>query len=182
MRTRVSSADQGCLPRWRLLICDGRVLAVVAVWLLTSCVSMHAEDSKPDKHVRTPAAQQNLPTAKTAKKDEKTETANGADSPSCKIKSDDPAIATSTGEAALPAENSDQERMSKASHKAPAGENLTLPAPSREEWTKDQIHLGAETTLREESRTDKYENSRAGSDLKCTPHEATPTTEPAMPN
>src|SRR5260370_14697950 len=119
MRTRVSSAEQGCLPRWRLLICDGRVLAVVAVWLLTSCVSMHAEDSKPDEHVRTPAAQQNLPTAKTAKKDEKTETANGADSPSCKIKSDDPAIATSTGEAALPAENNDQERRDNAGDTRP---------------------------------------------------------------
>src|SRR5260370_6667310 len=171
MRTRVSSAEQGCLPRWRLLICDGRVLAVVAVWLLTNCVAMHAEDSKPDEHVRTPAAQQNLPTAKTAEKDEKTETANGVDSPSCKIKSDDPAIATSTGEAALPAENNDQELMSKASHNAPARENLTLPAPSREERTKDQIHLGAETTLREESRTDKYENSKTGSDLQCPPHE-----------
>jgi hypothetical protein len=139
---------------------------------------MHAEDSKPDEHSRTPTAQQNVPTAK----DGKTKTANGADSASCKIKAGDPAIATNTGEAALPAENNDQERMSKASNRALSGENLTLQAPSREEWTKDQIHLGAETTLREESRSDKYENSRAGSDLKCTPHEAAPTTEPAMPN
>ena len=166
------------MPLWRLLIWDGRVLALVAAWLLASCVSMYAEDSKPDEHARTPTAQQNLPTAK----DGKTKTANGADSASCKIKSDDPAIATNPGEAALPAENNDQERMSKASNRAPSEENLTLQAPSREEWTKDQIHLGAETTLKEESRSDKYENSRAGSDLKCTPHEAATTTGSAMPN
>ncbi len=134
------------MPLWRLLIWDGRVLALVAAWLLTSCVSMYAEDSKPDEHARTPTAQQNLPTAK----DGKSKTANGADSASCKIKSDDPAIATNPGD--------------------------------REEWTKDQIHLGAETTLKEESRSDKYENSRAGADLKCTPHEAATTTGSAMPN
>ena len=169
------------MPRWRLLMGDGRVLAVVAAWLLTSCVSMHAEDSKPDEHAPTPTAQQNLPTAK---KDGKTKTANGADSALCKIKSDDPAITTNTGEAALPAENenNNQERMSKESNRAPSGENLTLRAPSPEEWTRDQIHLGAETSFRAESRSDKDENSKAGSDLKCTPRKAAPTTEPAMPN
>src|ERR1035437_381640 len=177
MRTKVGST--GRMRVWRFLSWDRQVRVVVAAWLLTSCILMHAQDSKPaQEHAQTPAAQQNVPMAK----DGKTQIANGADSASCKIKSDDPAIVTNTGEAALPGRSDDQERMNKASNKASSGESLTLEAPSREEWTKDQIHLGAETTLREESRSDKSENSRAGSDLKCTPHEATPKTEPAMPN
>lgn len=167
------------MPRCPGLIWDGRVLAMVAAWLLTGCVSMHAADSKPDEHAHTPAAHRNVPTANEGK----TRTANGADSASCKIRSEDPTTAANT---ALPAENNDQnndqERMSKVSNGASSGESLTLQAPSRKEWTEERIHLGAETTLREEPLNDQHEHSRAGSDPKCTPHEAATKNEPAMSN
>lgn len=166
------------MRRWRLLIWDGWVLAVVAAWLITSCVSIYAEDSKPDEHPQTSAVQQNVPTTK----DRKTKNANAAVSATCKIRSDDPAIVTHTGEAASRGENDGQEQMSKASNKASSAQSLTLQAPSREESTKDEINLSAKTTSREESRSDKSENSRAGSDLKCTPHEAAPKTESSIPD
>ena len=51
---------------------------------------------------------------------------------------------------------------------------MTLPAPSRDEWDNDQIHLSVETKSREESRSEKSKTSHAGSDLKCTPQEAAP--------
>lgn len=177
MRPKVSS-DPGCMPVRRYLIWARCVFAVVAAWLMTSCVLLHAEDSKPDEPAQTSATQQNT----TKVKDGKTKTATRSDSASCKIKSDDPAVVTHAGEAASPEGNNNQERISGASNEASSGENLTLQAPSREEWTKDQINLGAETASKEESRSEKSGNLKAGSDLKCTSHEAVPKTEPAMPN
>jgi hypothetical protein len=173
MRAKVSSTHRGCIPRWRLLGWEGLILSVVAAWLFTSCVSMQAEDPKPDQHPQTAAVQQNAPTTKDSKK----KIANAAVSATCKIKSDDSAIVTNPGEVASPGESDGQEQISKASTKASSRESLTLQAPSREEWTKDEINASGRTTSREESRSDKSENPKPGSDLKCTPHEAASKTE-----
>jgi hypothetical protein len=156
-----------------LLGWEGLILGVVAAWLFMSCVSMQAADPKPDEHPQTAAVQQNAPTAKDSKK----KIANAAVSATCKIKSDDSGIVTNPGEVASPGESDGQEQISKASNKASSGESLTLQAPSPEEWTKDEINASGRTTLREESRSDKSENPKAGSDLKCTPHEAASKTE-----
>lgn len=174
---RVSSADQGCIPWWRLLIWDKCVPAVVAAWLLTSCISMGAQDLKSDEHAKTAAAQRNA----SEKKDGETKIANEETSAACKIKSDDPPIVTHTGEAASPGKGDDLERMSKGSNETTSGENLTLPAPAPEELT-DQVQLDAEAASREESRNEKSVNSKTGSDLKCTPREAATKTELAVPN
>jgi len=112
-------------------------------------------------------------------KDGETKIANEADPALCVIKPDNPGIATKTGEA-LPKESDGRDRMSRMTNEAMSGENLSLP-PAPEEWGKDQIRLGIETNLREESRREKSESS-AGSELKCTPHEGTTNTEPALPN
>ena len=176
MRTQVNSSHPACMPMWRLLIWLGHCLVVVAVSLLTFCVPVHAEDSKPTDRTQTPAAKQKVLTAK----DGKGTTANSPDA-ACKIRSDDPAVRTNTGEGALPAERNDQERMSRASDKPSSGENLILQTP-REDWTKDQTPLSTETTLGDESRRDKSDGSKTGSELKCTPHEAAPKTELATPN
>jgi len=173
MRAKVISMYPGCKPRWRSLGGEGLILGVVAAWLFTSCVSMQAEDPKPDEHPQTAAVQQNAPTTKDSKK----KIANAAVSATCKIKSDDSAIVTNPGEVASPGESDGQEQISKASNKASSGESLTLQAPSREEWTKDEINASGRTTFREESRSDEAENPKAGSDLKCTPHEAASKTE-----
>lgn len=177
MRAQVNSSDKACLPLWRLFICVRHCRVVVAAWLFTCCVLVDAEDSKPTDHTQTPAAQHRV----TTPRDGKATTSNGSDA-ACKIKSDDPAVRTNTGAAALPAERDGQERMSRASDKPASGESLTLQAPSREDWTKDQIHLTTETTLGEASRRDKSDASTPGSDMKCTPHEAAPKTELATPN
>jgi len=178
MRTKGSSANQGYMSRWRLLIRDAWVLLVGAAWLLASCVPLRAEGPKPDEHAKMPVAHQNVPTIKDGKK----EMANGAASAACKIKADDHALVTNTGEPPSPKENDDQEQMSKTSNHASSGENLTLLPPVREDWTKDQIKLDTETNSQEESRSDKSVHSPAGSDLKCTPHGAVPKPEPTMPN
>jgi hypothetical protein len=173
MRAKVSSPHRGWIPRWRLPGWEGLILGVVAAWLFMSCVSMQAADPKPDEHPQTAAVQQNAPTAKDSKK----KFANAAVSATCKIKSDDSGIVTNPGEVASPGESDGQEQISKASNKASSGESLTLQAPSREEWTKDEINASGRTTFREESRSDEAENPKAGSDLKCTPHEAASKTE-----
>ena len=158
------------------IIRNWHVCIVVTAGLLTTCTSMHAQDSTPaHEHARTRIAQKNVPKAK----DGETKIANEADPALCVIKPDDPGIATKTGEA-LPKESDGQDRMSRVSNEAMSGENLSLQ-PGQEEWGKDQIHLGVETNLREESRREKSESS-AGSELKCTPHEGTANTEPALPN
>jgi len=173
MRAKVSAWHRGWIPRWRLLGWEGLILGVVAVWLFTSCLSLQAEDPKPDEHPQTAAVQQNAPTTK----DSKNKIANAAVSATCKIKSDDSAIVTNPGDVASPAESDGQEQISKASNKASSGESLTLQAPSREEWTKDEIDASGRTTFRKESGSDKSENPKAGSDLKCTPHEAASKSE-----
>jgi len=178
MRTKGSSANQGYMSRRRSLICDAWVLLVGAAWLLASSVPLRAEGPKPDEHAKMPVAPQNVPTIKDGKK----EMANGAASAACKIKADDHALVTNTGEAPSPKENDDQEQMSKTSNNAASGESLTLLPPVREDWTKDQIKLDTETNSQGESRSGKSEHSRAGSDLKCTPREAVPTPETSMPN
>jgi hypothetical protein len=137
---------------------------------------MHAQDSTPaHEHARTRVTQKNVPKAK----DGETKIANEADPALCVIKSDDAGIATKTGEA-LPKESDGRDRMTRVTNEAMSGENLSLQ-PAREEWVRDQIHLGAETNLREESRSEKSESS-AESDLKCTPHEGTSNPQPALPN
>ncbi len=174
MRAKVSSAHRERMSQWRLLTWEGLILRVVAAWLFTSCVSMQAEGPKPDEHPQTAAVQQNAPTTKDSKK----KIANAAVSATCKIKSDDSAIVTNPGEVATQGESDGQEQISKASNKPSSGESLTLQAPSREEWTKDEINVSEKTAYRiEESRSDKSENPKAGSDLKCTPHEAASKTE-----
>lgn len=178
MRTKGSSANQGYMPRWRLLIWEAWVLLGVAAWLLASCVPLRAEGPKPDEHAKMPVAQQNVPTIKDGKK----ERANGAASAACKIKADDHALVTNMGEAASPKENDDQGQMSKTSNNASSGESLTLLPPVREDWTKDEIKLGTEANSQEQSRSGESEHSRAGSDLKCTSHESAPKPEPSMPN
>jgi hypothetical protein len=178
MRTKGSSTNQGYMSRRRLFICDAWVLLVGAAWLLASCAPLRAEGPKPDEHAKMPVAHRNVPTIKDGKK----EMANGAASAACKIKADDHALVTNTGEAPSPKENDDQEQMSKTSNNASSGESLTLLPPVREDWTKDQIKLDRETNSQEESRSGKSEHSQAGSDLKCTPHEAVPKPEPTMPN
>jgi hypothetical protein len=149
----------------------------VAAWLFACCIPVHAEDSKPPDHIQTPAAQQRVTTAK----DGKATITNGSDA-ACTTKPDGPVMRPDTGEAASSAEKGDQERMSRASDKSSARESLTLQAPSQEDWTKDQIHLSTETTLGEESRRDKSDDLKPGSELKCTPHEAAPKTELVTPN
>jgi hypothetical protein len=137
---------------------------------------MHAQDSTPAReHARTRAPQKNVPKAK----DGETKIADETDPALCVIKSDDPGIATKTGEALLK-ESDGLDGMSKENNEATSGEKLSL-RPAQQEWGKDQIHLGVETNLREQSRREKSESS-AGSELKCTPHEGTATTEPAIPN
>jgi hypothetical protein len=141
---------------------------------------MGAQDLKSGEHAKTAAAQQNAPETPETK-DGETRIANDATSPACKIKSDDPPIVTHTGEAAAPGKSEDREGMSKGTNEASSGENLTLPAPAREELT-DQIQLDAEAASREESGSEKSVNSKTGSDLKCTPREAATKTELAKPN
>ena len=92
------------MSRRRLLICDAWVLLVGAAWLLASCVPLRAEGPKPDEHAKMPVAHQNVPTIKDGKK----EMANGAASAACKIKADDHALVTNTGEAPSPKEIDDQ--------------------------------------------------------------------------
>ena len=158
------------------IIRNWHVCIVVTAWLLATCISMHAQDSTPAReHARTPVSQKNVPNAKDGEK----KIANETDPALCVIKPDDPGIATKTGEA-LPKESDGRDGMSKENNEATSGENLSLQ-PAREEWGKDQIHLGVETNLREESRREKSESS-AGSELKCTPHEGIANPEHALPN
>lgn len=173
MRLKVSATHRGCMPQLSLRGRERLILGVVAAWLFTSCVSVQAEDPKRDVGPQTAAGQQNAPTTRDSKK----KIANAAVSATCKIKSDDSAIVTNPGEVPSPGESDGQEQISKASNKASSGESLTLQAPSREEWTKDEINVSGKTTSREESRSDRSENPKAGSDLKCTPHEAASTSE-----
>ena len=178
MRTKVRPTAQRCKQFSSFIIRNGHVSIVVTAWLLITCISMHAQDSTPAReHARTRAAQKNVPNTKD--KDRETKIANEADPALCVIKPDDPGIATKTGES-VPKESDGRDRMSKENNEATSGENLSLQ-PAQQEWGKDQIHLGVETNLKEESRREKSESS-AGSELKCTPHEATANTEPAIPN
>ena len=176
MQTKVRPTARRCKRLSPFIIRNWHVSIVVTAWLLTTCISMQAQDSTPAReHARTRAAQKNVPNTK----DGQTKIAKEADPALCVIRPDDPGIATKTGEA-LAKESDGQDRMSRVTNEAMSGENLSLQ-PAREEWGKDQIHLGAETNLREESRREKSESS-AGSELKCTPHEGITNTEPALPN
>ncbi len=149
----------------------------MAACLLTTVTMPAADDSMLGRdQAQRPAVQQNIPVAP----DAKTNITNGADS-ACIVKSGDAVIVTKTGVTGSAEENADQ-GMSKASSEAPRREDMTLPAPSGDEWDNDQIHLSVETKSREESRSEKSKTSNAGSDLKCTPHEAAPKPEPAMKN
>jgi len=178
MRTRASSADQGRIARWQLLIRDECVLAVVAAWLLTSCIAVGAaQDLKSGEAAKTAAAQKNAPDTK----DGETKIANDATSAACKIKSDDPPILTHTGNAASLEKRVDREGMSKGSNEASSGENLTLRAPAREELT-DPMQLDAEPATKEESRNETSVNSKTGPELKCTRRGAATKSEPAISN
>jgi hypothetical protein len=160
-----------------LLIWDKCVPAVVAAWLLASCISVGAQDSKAGEHATTAAAQQNA----SETKDNEPGIPSDATSAACKIKSDDAPIVTHTGEAASPGKGDDLERISNGNNETSSGENLTLRSPAREELT-DQVQLDAEADSRKESRSEKSVNSKTGSNLKCTPREAATKTELAMPN
>jgi hypothetical protein len=178
MRTRITSADEGCTARWRLLMWDTCAPAVVAACFLTSCISVGAQDSKSGEYVKTSAAQQKVQETK----DGETGIAHDATSAACKIESDAPPIVTHTSETASPEKSEDREGMSKGSNEPSSVENhLTLRAPAREELT-DQIQLDAESATREESQSEKSVNSKTGPELKCTPREAATKTEPVMPN
>jgi hypothetical protein len=160
------------------LIWRGRLLAMTA-WLLTIGVLMHAEDAKAAReHAQTPGAEQN----QAGEADRKQQTANSGDTASCRIKSDDPAIATRSGASALPQKGDAQDQMSETSSKAASGQSLTSELLAQREWEKDQIHLGTDRNVKNESRNDKSAISGDGSDLKCVPHQATPKTESATPN
>jgi hypothetical protein len=177
MKAKVSSTTQKCMRLPQLIMRRGRLGILLAACLLTTCISTCAQDPKPThEHVQTPTAKPNLPDAKYAE----TKVANEADPSSCVIKSDDPAIVTKSGESASSKKSGDQDGVSKASHNATPGESLRTRS-SQEEWAKDQIDLGAEPGLREESRSEKPETG-AGSDLKCAPHEGTRNTVPTVPN
>jgi hypothetical protein len=176
MQTKVRPTARRCKRLSPFIIRNWHVSIVVMAWLLTTCIAMQAQDPTPaPERARTRAAQKNVPNPK----DGETKIANEADPALCVIKPDDPGIATKTGEA-LAKESDGRDRMSRVTNEAMSGEDLSLQ-PAREEWGKDQIHLGVETNLREESRREKSESS-AGSELKCTPHEGTANTEPALPN
>jgi hypothetical protein len=176
MWTKVRPTAQRCKCLSPFIIRNWHVCIVATAWLLTTCISMHAQDSTPSReHARTRAAQKNVSNTK----DGETKIANEADPALCVIKPDDPGIATKAG-AALPKESDGRDGMSKENNEATSGENLSLQ-PAQQEWGKDQIHLGVETNGREESRREKSESS-GGSELKCTPHEGTANTEPAIPN
>lgn len=176
MRTRISSANQRSIVRWRLLIWDKCIWAGMAAWLLTSCISGGAQDSKSGEHAKTVAAQQNAPETK----DGDTRIAGDATSAACKIKSDDASIATHAGEPTSPGKSEGRERMSKGSNESFSIETLTLKAPVRAELT-DQIQLDTETATGEELQS-KTVNSKPEPELKCTPREAATKTESAMPN
>jgi len=174
MWTKVRPTAQRSKRLSAFIIRNWQVCIVATAWLLTTCISMPAQDSTPAReHART--AQKNVSNTK----DGETKIANEADPALCVIKPSDPGIATKTGEA-LPKESDGRDRMSKENNEATSGENLSLQ-PTQQEWGKDEIHLGGETNLREESRREKSESS-AGSELKCTPHEGTENTEPTIPN
>ena len=176
MRTKVRPTAQRCKRLSPFIIRNWHVCIVVTAWLLTTCISMHAQDSTPAReHARTRAPQKNVPNPKHGE----TKIANEADPALCVIKSDDAGIATKAGEAS-PKEGDGRNGMSNENNEATSGENLSLQ-PAQPEWGKDQIHLSVETNLREESRREKSE-SGAGSELKCTPHEGTAKPEPAIPN
>jgi hypothetical protein len=151
----------------------------MTAWLLTICVLMHAEDAKAARaHAQTPGAEQN----QAGEEDRKQQPANGGDTASCRIKANDPAIATRSGATALPQKNDDQDQISETSSKAASGQSLSLEVPPPQEWQKDQIHLGTDRNLKNESGNDKSAISGDGSDLKCVPHQATPKTKSATPN
>jgi hypothetical protein len=181
MRTKVRPTAQRGKHLSPFIMRNWHVCIVVTAWLLTPCISMHAQDSTPAReHARTRAPQKNVPNTNVPNtKDGETKIANEAGPALCVIKPDDPGIATKAG-AALPKESDGRDGMSKENNEATSGENLSLQ-PAQQEWGKDQIHLGVETNGREESRREKSESS-GGSELKCTPHEGTANTEPAIPN
>lgn len=168
MPTKISLRTQGSRV-WRWLIRKGHLCIGVAACLLTTVIV-------PAAGAQRPAVQQSTPVAP----DAKTNVTNGADS-ACIVKSGDATIVTKTGVTGSAEENADQ-GMSKASSGAPKREDLTLPAPSSDEWDNDHIHLGVETKSREESRSEKSKTSNAGSDLKCTRQEAAPKPEVAVKN
>lgn len=167
------------MRRRRFTMRSGHARIVVAFWVLVTCVSIHAQDSKPtSKDSPTDPGQNSVADAK----DGKTKVGNEGDRALCAMKSDDPGMATKTGELTATKESDDENRISETSNKAAAGENLSLQS-SHGEWGKEQIDLGKETNSREESRSDKDKSdTSAGSDLKCTPHEGIPSTERALPN
>lgn len=176
MRTKVRPTAERGKRHSPFIIRNRHVCIVVTAWLLSTCISMHAQDSTPAReHARTHAPQKNVPSTK----DGETKIANDAGPALCVIKPDDPGITTKAGEAS-PKESDGRDGMSKENNEANSGENLSLQ-PAQQEWAKDQIQLGVETNLREESRREKSESS-AGSELKCKPHEGTANPEPALPN
>lgn len=176
MPTTTSLRTQGSRV-WRWLIRKGHPCIGVAACLLTTVTMPAADDSMLGPgQAQKPAVQQSVPVAP----DAKTNVTNGADS-ACIVKSGDAVIVTKTSVGGSAEEDADQ-GMSKVSSEAPRREDMTLPAPPRDELDNDQIHLSVETKSREESRSDKSKTSNAGSDLKCTPHEAAPKPEPAMKN
>jgi hypothetical protein len=176
MPTRISLRAQESRV-WRWLIRKGHLCICLAACLLTTVIMSAADDSMLGRgQAQRPAVQQSMPVTP----DAKTDTTNGADS-ACIVKSSDAAIVTKTGVTGSAEENAGQ-GMSKASSEAPRREDMTLPAPSRDEWDNEQIHLSLETKSREESRSEKSKTVNAGSDLKCTTQEATPKPEPAVKN
>lgn len=176
MPTRISLRAQGSRV-WRWLIRKGHLCIGLAACLLATVIVSAADDSMLGRgQAQRPAVQESVPVAP----DAKTSTTNGADS-ACIVKSGDAAITTKTGVTGSAEENAGQ-GVSKASSEDPRREDMTLPAPSRDEWDNDQIHLSVETKSREESRSEKSKTSHAGPDLKCTPQEAAPKPEPAVKN
>jgi len=146
-----------------------RVLAVLAAWLLASSVAVQAADAKADKPAQRPDAQQNKTMARD--KNKNTTITSETDSASCKLKSNDSAIRINTGEAALQVGSETQEEITRTNNTS-SEENLTLPAPSREEFALDQTRLSSEAAVTEQSQKYKSDNSKTSVDLKCTPKEA----------
>jgi hypothetical protein len=139
---------------------------------------MHSQDSKAARdHAQTPSPKQNVPITK----DGKTKIATGANPAACATKPDDRAIVTKTVAPALPSTKDNRDGTSEVTNEA-SSSDLISPVSSWKDWDKDQIHLGVDTNMKEESRNETSESSSAGSDLKCTTRQAVPKTAPISPN
>jgi hypothetical protein len=166
MRSNFSSGAYSHIPA----LVRRSILAIGFLFAMSAAV--YPQESVAARHLQDPT------TRKSSVERSGRETTN-IDSASCAAKSDDVA---STVSKAGPCAPESQERKDAKSAVGTSTGPLTVAAPSKDEWLRDQIQRDDPAESVQAPRSEEPVNAGVGSDRQCKPQEGSLKIKPVTPN